>query len=105
MAEEDLYQGSEAAGRGRHQGVVADLGPAGVDRVHLVLVQFLLDRGEVEEPVPEPTDNPGCKQVSCNNVDHPVWAELSSRTKCWVNQTKLLRKVVNTEVCQGPGPG
>ena len=38
VAEEDLNQGSEAAGRGGHHGVVANLRAAGVDRVHLVLV-------------------------------------------------------------------
>ena len=72
MTEDDLYHGSEAAGRGRHQGVVADLRAAGVDRVHLVLVQLSLQRGEVEEPVPEAADQEGGDDVPQEDVGHPV---------------------------------
>ena len=89
MAEEDLYQGSEAAGRGRHQGVVADLGPAGVDRVHLVLVQLRLQRGEVEEPVPEPADEEGGDDVPKEDVRHPANRELSCGAECRVDKAEL----------------
>ena len=59
VAEQDLDDGGEAAGRGCHHGVVTDLGPAGVDWVHLVLVELGLEGGEVEEPVPAPADDEG----------------------------------------------
>ena len=89
VTEEDFYHGGEAAGRGRHQGVVADLRPAGVDRVHLVLVQLLLQRGEVEEPVPEAADEEGGDHVPQQDVRHPANRELSRGTEGRVDKAEL----------------
>ena len=43
VAQYYLYTTSGTTGGGCHQSIVLDLGKGGVDRVHLVLVQFLLD--------------------------------------------------------------
>ena len=40
-----------------------------------------LERGEVQKPVPEPTDDPSCNQVSPHDQKHPVHAEVFSWAK------------------------
>ena len=81
MAQQDLND-SPAAGCGSgDKGVVFDLVERRVHGVHLVLGELGLKWGEVEEPVPEATDDPGGHKVPAKDEEHPVSRELTTRTE------------------------
>jgi len=105
VTEKDLNTGSEEAGRGGVEGVMPELLHGWVDGVEFVFVELILERREVEKPVPEAADDPGCHEVSSQDWPHPVPRKCCSGTKSRVLCPIKARQIENANPCEAKVPG
>lgn len=97
VTEEDLDASGEDASESRIEGIVLDLLHGRINGVQLVLVKFLIQWREIQEPVPETTNDPGRQKVSHQNGPHPVPVECGPWSKSWINLARESWQIIDTE--------